>query len=219
VSRPTSVPPPDFPKTLYRAKVTAAGKVDVEQRIVATEANEQLAKDEGWLTNPVAAELAGWNAPRSHQKFPKMLYRGTTTAGRVTLDERIVADAVEAQRATTEGWFTNKAGAMQAGKTAAQDLAPPSPPPAEPIGSPTEPTPIPLPPAPPADVIKDCRTRWSAEAKFAITVQNVSDATEYGRRHFDRWRAGNVSSKADDEIRWTLAQPWAVVKDRVLKVK
>jgi hypothetical protein len=39
----------EFPKMLYRGVTNAAGKLDLENRTAATEAEEQTASIEGWL--------------------------------------------------------------------------------------------------------------------------------------------------------------------------
>src|SRR5499427_203386 len=50
-------------------------------------------------------ELKRWNAPYVYREFPKMLYRGTTVAGRVTVEQRIVGTEGEELLATGTGWL------------------------------------------------------------------------------------------------------------------
>lgn len=69
--------------------------------------------------------------------------------------------------------------------------------------------------------IEDCRTRWSTDAGFVVTVDDVCLALPCHRRTFERWRANGAKSspKKDIEIRRILASPWALVKDRVPRHK
>jgi hypothetical protein len=54
-----------------------------------------------------AKEMARWNQPYVFQPFPKMLYRGTTVHGRVTVEQRTVATEGELDLAADNGWRTN----------------------------------------------------------------------------------------------------------------
>lgn len=55
-----------------------------------------------------AKEMARWNQPYVYREFPKMLFRGTTTtAGRVTVEQRIVASDGEQEQAGRDGWRSN----------------------------------------------------------------------------------------------------------------
>jgi hypothetical protein len=49
-------------------------------------------------------ELRRWNAPYAYREFPKMLYRGWVSAGRVELEQRVVGSAAEEAAATGLGW-------------------------------------------------------------------------------------------------------------------
>jgi hypothetical protein len=52
-----------------------------------------------------AKEMARWNKPYVYAEFPKMLFRGTTTtAGRVDVEQRIVASEREEADALAFGW-------------------------------------------------------------------------------------------------------------------
>ena len=51
-----------------------------------------------------AKEMARWNQPYVYAEFPKMLYRGTTVSGRVTLEQRIVTSEREEHDAEAAGW-------------------------------------------------------------------------------------------------------------------
>src|SRR5262245_60150966 len=58
-------------------------------------------------------ELAKWNRPYQFREFPKMLYRGLTTAGgRVEHEQRVVANEHEEQQARENGWCGNPAEAL-----------------------------------------------------------------------------------------------------------
>ena|SRR5262252_3304483 len=65
-------------------------------------------------------ELRKWNAPYVYREFPKMLYRGTTVAGRVTVEQRIVGSEGEELLATGTGWCPTGPAAMAA-ETARQE--------------------------------------------------------------------------------------------------
>jgi hypothetical protein len=68
-----------------------------------------------------AKEMAKWNKPYVYQEFPKMLFRGTTTtAGRVDVEQRIVATAREEDDARGMGWVVNPQAAKEA-ETARQE--------------------------------------------------------------------------------------------------
>lgn len=55
-----------------------------------------------------AKEMNRWNQPYVYREFPKMLFRGTTsTAGRVTVEQRIVATDGEQEQAGRDGWRSN----------------------------------------------------------------------------------------------------------------
>jgi hypothetical protein len=58
-------------------------------------------------------ELRRWNAPYRYQEHPKMLYRGMTTAGIVTLEQRVVGSAGEEALALGAGWLPQPDRARQ----------------------------------------------------------------------------------------------------------
>lgn len=51
-------------------------------------------------------ELRKWNAPYVFKEFPKMLYRGTTRAGRADVEQRIVDSSAAEALAAGAGWVT-----------------------------------------------------------------------------------------------------------------
>ena len=57
----------EFPKMLYRRTMTPTGKVEPEERIVNTAAEEDLAKAEGWFDHPQTATDAANRAHRERQ--------------------------------------------------------------------------------------------------------------------------------------------------------
>ena len=63
-----------------------------------------------------AKEMARWNRPYIHQEYPKALYMGTTTAGRVELIQppRTVRTEGEEQEALAAGWCPNPQHALDA---------------------------------------------------------------------------------------------------------
>jgi hypothetical protein len=62
-----------------------------------------------------AKEMAHWNKPYVYQEFPKMLFRGTTTtAGRVEVEQRIVATVREEDDARAFGWVVHPQEAKDA---------------------------------------------------------------------------------------------------------
>ena len=48
----------EFPKMLFRGTTTTAGRVEVEQRIVASEGEQSAAEAVGWLAAPAAGDRA-----------------------------------------------------------------------------------------------------------------------------------------------------------------
>jgi hypothetical protein len=54
-----------------------------------------------------AKEMARWNTPYVYTPFPQMLYRGTTRAGRVEVEQRVVTTAGEQATAVDNGWRDN----------------------------------------------------------------------------------------------------------------
>jgi hypothetical protein len=66
-------------------------------------------------------------------------------------------------------------------------------------------------------LIDDCRTRWSNEAGFPVTFDDVVTATGKTRRTIEKWRAQGsaYSKKGDREIHRTLTSPWATVQNLV----
>ena len=58
---------PKFPKMLYRRTMTPAGKMEPEERIVNTAAEEDLAEAAGWFDNPQVATEAAIVAYREQQ--------------------------------------------------------------------------------------------------------------------------------------------------------
>lgn len=67
-----------------------------------------------------AKELAKWNTPYVYREFPKMLYRGTTVAGRVTVETRGVDTEREEADALAFGWVAHPQAALDA-ETRAQE--------------------------------------------------------------------------------------------------
>src|SRR5215470_20097723 len=67
-------------------------------------------------------ELKRWNAPYVYKEFPKMLYRGTLTAGRVEVEQRIVGSEAEELLATGTGWLPKSAQAYDAEMKRQEDL-------------------------------------------------------------------------------------------------
>src|SRR5262245_58966485 len=66
-------------------------------------------------------EMRKWNAPYVWQPYPKMLYRGmTTTAGRLEVEQRIVASEAEELVAAGAGWLPHPQHAVEA-ETARQE--------------------------------------------------------------------------------------------------
>jgi len=60
-------------------------------------------------------ELKKWNAPYVYREFPKMLFRGTTsTAGRIEMEQRIVASVGEEVAAEANGWLPHPQRALEA---------------------------------------------------------------------------------------------------------
>ena len=73
-----------FPKMLYRGRTTPSGRLERDERIVGSEAEEKLAAENGWHANPdVAVE-----AERKRQED-----RGTAAAERAYADLRMSAAA------------------------------------------------------------------------------------------------------------------------------
>jgi len=66
-------------------------------------------------------------------------------------------------------------------------------------------------------LIDDCRTRWSNEAGFPVTFDDVVTATGKTRRTIEKWRAQGpaYSKKGDREIHRTLTSHWATVQNLV----
>lgn len=56
-----------YPKMLYRGRTLTNGSLDVEQKIVGSEAEENLAKAEGWFDHPQTATDAEKRAHRDQQ--------------------------------------------------------------------------------------------------------------------------------------------------------
>lgn len=73
-----------FPKMLFRGTTTTQGRVEVEQRIVATEREETAAHDEGW--HPTSPEAAAAETRRQERL-------GTAAAERAWDDRRMSAAA------------------------------------------------------------------------------------------------------------------------------
>jgi hypothetical protein len=61
-----------------------------------------------------AKEMARWNKPYVYAEFPKMLFRGTTTTGKVTVEQRTVASEREEQDALAFGWCVHPQAAQDA---------------------------------------------------------------------------------------------------------
>src|SRR5262245_3366616 len=59
-------------------------------------------------------ELRKWNAPYVYREFPKMLFRGTLTAGRIDVEQRIVGSEAEERAATDTGWLPTSTRAYEA---------------------------------------------------------------------------------------------------------
>ena len=68
-------------------------------------------------------ELKKWNAPYRYQEFPRMLFRGTTsTAGRVTMEQRIVGSEGEEALAVGAGWVRDPQTATERETRRQEDL-------------------------------------------------------------------------------------------------
>jgi hypothetical protein len=74
----------EWPKMLYRGTTTSAGRVEVEQRIVSTDGEEQDALASGWMTNPERAKVA---------ETTRQEAIGTAAAERAYSDRRMSAGA------------------------------------------------------------------------------------------------------------------------------
>ena len=61
-----------------------------------------------------AKEMARWNKPYVYEEYPKALYRGTTTAGRVTLETRAVETERDEADLRAFGWVMNPQAAVDA---------------------------------------------------------------------------------------------------------
>ena len=79
--------------------------------------------DETLGLNDYAKELKRWNAPYRYQEFPKMLFRGTTTtAGKLEVEQRIVASAADQATAAGAGWLPHPQDAADAETQRQEDL-------------------------------------------------------------------------------------------------
>src|SRR5215475_5263938 len=67
-------------------------------------------------------ELRKWNAPYVYREFPKMLFRGTLTAGRIDVEQRIVGSEAEELAATGTGWLPTAPQAYEAEQTRQEAL-------------------------------------------------------------------------------------------------
>ena len=83
----------EFPKMLFRGTTTTAGRLDVEQRIVETPTEEQVALDTGWLPHPQRAA----DAETARQEAI-----GTAAAERAWSDRRLSAAALAEAAAVDE---------------------------------------------------------------------------------------------------------------------
>jgi len=67
-------------------------------------------------------ELKKWNAPYVYREFPKMLYRASTVAGRIEVEQKIVGSEGEELLATGTGWLPQPGQAQDAEVRRQEDL-------------------------------------------------------------------------------------------------
>jgi hypothetical protein len=96
----------EFPKMLFRGTTTTAGRLEVAQRIVASEREEHDALSEGWATHPARAQEA---ETRRQEAI------GTAAAER-TYTDRQLSDRAQAEAAAAD----QAAGAKHLGEIAEQ---------------------------------------------------------------------------------------------------
>jgi hypothetical protein len=82
----------EFPKMLFRGTTTSAGRIEVEQRIVTSEGEEQDAQADGWLPHPQHAKDA---------EMRRQEAIGTAAAERAYTDRRLSA-AAQAEAAAAD---------------------------------------------------------------------------------------------------------------------
>jgi hypothetical protein len=100
----------EFPKMLFRGTTTTAGRIEVAQRIVASEREEQDARAEGWATHPDHAKDA---ETRRQEAI------GTAAAERAYTDRQLSARA-QAEAAAAD----QAAGAKHLGEIPEQPRRP-----------------------------------------------------------------------------------------------
>jgi hypothetical protein len=100
----------EFPKMLFRGTTTTAGRVEVAQRIVASDGEEHDALAEGWATHPARAQEA---ETRRQEAI------GTAAAERAYTD-RQMSDPAQAEAAAAD----QAAGAKHLGEIPARPRRP-----------------------------------------------------------------------------------------------